>query len=408
MYLHTSHDPRQPHATEEDYLISYPGFESAFGLPLEVPSRGGKEWAVCPELDQRLDRKTGSLELARMITRAIGALDAACRPHVIIVFIPSRWEKWTGFETEDEAFDLHDFIKAYCVQRGIATQLLRQETLVDRYQCRVWWWLSVALYAKAMRTPWVLDSLDPNTAFVGLGFTVDTKARKGQHIVLGCSHLYNAQGEGLQFRLSKIEKATIGRKGNPFMSHEDARRVGETIRDLFYATHMKLPHRVVIHRLTPFRRDEREGLQEGLSGVAEVDMLEINIDPSLRYVASVPKPRGRFDEDNFPVRRGTAVLLDDYTALLWVHGVTDSVRPGRRYYKGKRRIPAPLVVRRYAGNSDLSTVAREILGLSKMDWNSADMYSRLPATIHSSRQIARVGTLLQRFDPVSYDYRLFF
>jgi len=407
-YLHTSHSSHQPEPTEVDYLISYPGFESAFGLPLELPSRGSKKWIVCPEPDRGLDRRKGSLELARLITQAIEALNAACRPHVTVVFVPSRWDSWTGFESTDEAFDLHDFIKAYCVQKGIATQLLRQETLTDHYQCRVWWWLAVALYAKAMRTPWVLDALDPETAFVGLGFTVDTKAGRGEHIVLGCSHLYNAQGEGLQFRLSKIENPTIGRRGNPFMSHEDARRVGETIRELFYATHMRLPHRVVIHKLTPFRKDEREGLQEGLSGVAEVDMLEINVDSALRYVASVPKPGGGFDEDNFPVRRGTTVLLDDYTALLWVHGATDSVKRGRRYYKGKRRIPAPSIVRRYAGKTDLGTVAREILGLSKMDWNSADMYSRLPVTIYSSRQIARIGALLQRFGPVSYDYRLFF
>jgi argonaute-like protein implicated in RNA metabolism and viral defense len=257
-----------------------------------------------------------------------------------------------------------------------------------------------------MRTPWLLDSLDPDTAFVGLGFSIGRKTKEGKHVVLGCSHLYNAKGEGLQFRLSKIENPVIVRD-DPFMSHEDARRVGETVRELFYESRMKLPGRVVIHKQTPFRKDEREGLQEGLSGVSEIDMLEINEDSALRYVASVPKPGGGFDEDNFPVRRGTAVKLDNYTALLWVHGVTDAVMPGLRYYKGKRRIPGPLILRRHSGRSDFSVIAREVLGLSKMDWNSADLYARLPATVHSSRHIAKIGSLLQRFGPVSYDYRLF-
>ena len=84
---------------------------------------------------------------------------------------------------------------------------------------------------------------------------------------------------------------------------------------------MRLPRRIVIHKRTAFTRDEREGLIQGLSGVDEVDMVEITIDEHLRYVSSVPNKDGGFDKDNFPVRRGTAVVLDEYTALLWCHGV---------------------------------------------------------------------------------------
>jgi len=405
-YLHKSQSRHQPHKTEQDYLLDYLGFDKVFGLSLELPRPGDAGWVTCPELNENLDRKVGALELSHILTKAISALDATYKPHVILVFIPTRWKNWTIFESEDEVFDVHDFVKAYSVQRGIATQFLEQETLEDEYQCRIWWWLSVALYTKAMRTPWVLDSLDPNTAFVGLGFSIARKANKGKHIVLGCSHLYNSQGEGLQFRLSKIEDPIII-KDNPFMSRDDARRVGETIRHLFYESRMKLPTRVVIHKLTPFRKDEREGLQEGLSGVSEVDMLEINIDSSLRYVSSIARQGGGFDEDNYPIRRGTILKLDSYTALLWVHGVTDAVKPGLRYYQGKRRIPAPVILRRHSGRSSLNTVANEILGLSKMDWNSADLYSKLPATIYSSKKIARIGIFLQRFGPISYDYRLF-
>lgn len=405
-YLHKCEVRHQPHKTEQDYLLDYPGFNSAFGLPISIPGLGTDGWAICPEMDGNLSERDGCLELARRLTQAVSALDATRKPNVILIFVPTRWQKWRRFTTDDEQFDLHDFVKAYCVQRGIATQFLEQDTLENQYQCRVWWWLSLALYAKAMRTPWVLDGLDADTAFVGLGFSIDRKAEVGQHIVLGCSHLYNAHGEGLQYRLSKIENPVIVR-GNPFMSRDDARHVGETIRQLFFDAHSELPRRVVIHKLTPFRRDEREGLQEGLSGVKELDMLEINGENALRYVASVAKAGGGFDEDNFPVRRGTVVQLDEHAALLWVHGVTDAVKPSWKYYQGKRRIPAPVVIRRHAGKSDLSLVAREILGLSKMDWNSADMYSKLPATVYSSKQIARIGNLLRGFGPMSYDYRLF-
>lgn len=52
-------------------------------------------------------------------------------------------------------------------------------------------------------------------------------------------------------------------------------------------------------------------------------------------------------------------------------------------------------------------IATEILGLTKMNWNSFDLYSKLPATIQTSNEIARIGWLLNRFEGKTYDYRNF-
>jgi hypothetical protein len=65
-----------------------------------------------------------------------------------------------------------------------------------------------------------------------------------------------------------------------------------------------------------------EDLAEGLSGVKAIDMLEIQLDNALRYVASIPQSDGSFANDGYPVRRGTAMKLDDFSALVWVHGAT--------------------------------------------------------------------------------------
>jgi hypothetical protein len=182
--------------------------------------------------------------------------------------------------------------------------------------------------------------------------------------------------------------------------------LGETIRTLFWESHLRLPSRVVIHKLTPFRDDEQQGLRSGLEGVHYLELVEINFESCLRYVSSQPV-NGKFIEGRFPVRRGTTVQLTDHEALLWVHGSTEAARENWTYFQGKRRIPGPVILRRYAGTSDLATLASEILGLSKMDWNSGDLYSKLPATIQSSKRIANIGSLLDRFGNSSYDYRLF-
>jgi len=396
------HNPQ--HGAKEEYLVPYTGFENVYRVPIEFPSRGDPLWYTIPEIDSQLDQRAGALEMSRRIREGVSSLAALGRS-IFLIFTPDRWQRWRGFKNDDEAFDVHDFVKAYCVQRGIATQFLDQDTLGYQDKCRVWWWLSVALYAKAMRTPWVLDALDPNTAFVGLGYSVDQGADKGKHIVLGCSHVYNAQGQGLQFRLSRIENPVIS-GGNPFMSFQDARRLGETIRTLFWESHLRLPSRVVMHKQTPFRSDEQQGLRAGLEGVHDLELIEINFESSLRYINSQPTKDG-FIEARYPVRRGTAVKLTDHEALLWVHGSTEAAQTNWTYYQGKRRIPGPVVLRRYAGTSDLATLVSEILGLSKMDWNSGDLYAKLPATVQSSKRIARIGSLLDRFSNLSYDYRLF-
>jgi hypothetical protein len=178
-----------------------------------------------------------------------------------------------------------------------------------------------------MRTPWVLASLDENSAFVGLGISIDRKVEKGNHVVLGCSHLYNSQGQGLQFRLSKIEDPVFRQK-NAFMSYDDARRVGETIRQLFWESRFRLPDRVVVHKLTPFLGDEKKGLQAGLSGVREVDLLEINVDNALRYLSSVPQKDRTLKEDGFPVRRGTLMKLGSNSALVGFMAFRERLIPG--------------------------------------------------------------------------------
>ena len=403
-YLQGIHQRHTPSATERDYLLNYPGFQTAYGIPAEVPQPDSAGWLTCPEPSTH-DSVQGSIEASRLIDRGIETLQASYAPDVVLIYVPDRWDPFRGYVTESESFDLHNFVKAFCVQRGAATQFLNEDTLTDTMQCRVWWWLSLALYVKGMRTPWLLDNLADDAAFVGLAFSIDRSAPRGDHIVLGCSHIYSARGEGLRYRLSKIENP-IMRGGKPFMSEDDARRVGETIRQLFFDAHMKLPERVVLHKQTGFTREEREGLRDGLNGVKLLDMLEIQFDHALRYVASVQRD-GTIDEDNFPVRRGTVMKIDDYTALLWVHGSTTALSPRLRYFQGKRRIPGPLIVRRHAGRTPLEELSGEILGLSKMNWNTFDFYTKLPATLRSSSEIAKIGSLLQRFDAASYDYRLF-
>ena len=101
-------------------------------------------------------------------------------------------------------------------------------------------------------------------------------------------------------------------------------------------------------------------------------------------------------------------LIDGETFFLWLHGRVERINErGLSYYQGKTRIPAPVRVRRYGGSSSMEQIARDLLGLSKMDWNSFDLYDQVPAHLSTPGRIARIGRLLRRFESRCFDYRLF-
>lgn len=391
--------------SKKEYLLDYPGFDRAFGISLNLPGPHNSAWAPCSEPDARLGPERVGPELGRRILASIDALRSLANPNVVLVFVPTSWAPWEELDTEDQRFNLHDFVKAGCVQRGIGTQFLRERTLEKDHQGEISWWLAFQCYVKAMRTPWLLADMDPDLAFIGLGFSLNPAAGRGRQVLMGCSHVYNSEGLGLSYKLGKLE-TSIMRRGNSFLSREDARRMAENAVQLFCESGRRMPDRVVVHKNGPIADDERRGLLEGLGDMASVDMLEITVDPALRYVASWIRGN-EMKGDGFPVRRGTAVALDGQRALAWVHGTVDAVEGKRRYYQGRSRIPAPLMLRRRHGSSSLPVLAEQILGLSKMDWNSLDLYTKVPTTLRSSNEIAKIGGLLDRLGGNSYDYRLF-
>ena len=161
----------------------------------------------------------------------------------------------------------------------------------------------------------------------------------------------------------------------------------------------------MIHKRTPFLKSEIEGFTQALKDVNELEMLTVEFENAWRFIAY---DKWKKCAHHFPVKRGTLLIAGPNQCLLWVHGaVRGIIENNKTYYQGKSRIPGPLKITRFVGHSRIERIGNEILGLSKMNWNSCDLYSPLPATLESSSAIARVGQLLSRFGPETYDYRLF-
>ncbi len=401
------------HPTENinpDYLIDYPGFSTAFNLPINIPTfENNENWL---DIDFRgnneLKNHENAVKLARLITSKIEQIANTHSQSTIVIFIPNEWQPFESYIHEGESFDLHDYIKAFSAAIGISTQLIREETLDDKLKCQIYWWLSLSFYVKSLRTPWILNSQEKNTAYAGIGYSI-SRIKDKSEIVIGCSHIYDSNGQGLKYRLSKIDNYFLDRQNNPYLSFKDAFQFGVSIRELFYQSLDKLPERVVIHKRTRFTEDEINGIKASLNkaGIKKIDLIEINYESDARFVA-MSVYQNNLQVDKFPISRGTCIVTNKYTALLWTHGIVPSVRqPNFKFYLGGRSIPAPIKIIKHYGESNINTIATEILGLTKMNWNSLDLYSKLPSTIDSSNQIARIGKLLSRFEGKTYDYRLF-
>lgn len=395
---------RSPAKNNTDFLVSFPGFYEAFKMGLDLPIVSSNQWQSVVSVSAT-DSYAAALEFGKAIMQKIDQLSAQS-VDVILIYIPKEFEHLSAYSDGSHKFDLHDYIKAYAAQRQIATQFVRKKTIDSELHCQIMWALSLALYVKSGRIPWTISGVQPNTAFAGIGYSV-MHGESRNNVVVGCSHIYSSDGQGMKYRLSKIHDVRFDRKDNPYLSEEEAYRLGLTIKDLFHSSFSEIPKRVVIHKRTPFRKDEIKGLVESLSsaGVQSIDLIEISYEDDLKCFAL----NYNYTEiDGYPVRRGMCFPIKEDTMYLYTHGIAPSVRDiKRKYFQGGKSIPLPLKIVKHYGSSSMAQIAIEILGLSKMNWNSFNLYSKLPCTIESSNEIARIGWLLSQYEGSLYDYRYF-
>lgn len=388
---------------DSDYIHDYTGFSNIYNCRLDIPETNSERWLPIS------DNPSSVVELVRAICYGAKNLAEQTPGIVITIFIPGSWSHYRQFNHNHETLDLHNYIKAYAAHHNFTTQIIEEKTLQDKMACEISWWLSLALFVKALRTPWTLADLNPDTAYAGIGYSIKKKPDGKTEVVLGCSHIYNAQGQGLRYKLSKVEHPQFDKKRNPYLNFEEAYKFGMDILNLFQCAMEKLPKRVVIHKRTPYKKDEIEGITHALkqAGISEIDLITITHEQNHRFISQWVNKNNEMVIDGYPIDRGTCIKLSNRNALLWTHGVVPSIKANRKYYQGGRCIPSPLKITKYYGKGDLKTIAKEIIGFTKMNWNSFNLYTKLPATIDTSNTLAQIGNLLKQYKGITYDYRYF-
>ena len=94
-----------------------------------------------------------------------------------------------------------------------------------------------------------------------------------------------------------------------------------------------------------------------------------------------------FRNGDWCVQRGTMWIHDQQTAYLWASGF----KPDLLTYDGWE-VPAPIQVNIQYGDADIVQVAKDILALTKLNYNACKVGDALPVTVAFSDKVGEILT----------------
>lgn len=276
--------------------------------------------------------------------------------------------------------DLRSLIKAACMDCKIPIQILRPNT-TEPYNSEqpkreddatTFWNLIVAIFYKSNHIPWRVKNLMKDTCYIGISFFRD----KGNisNVKTALAQVFSLDSEGFVF---KGGEASMDENRTLHISKEKAARLIQQAIEVYKRNNdEQSPRRVVVHKTSRFNDDEKAGFINGVEGTHKVDLVAFGT-RNIKLMRWGQQP---------PIR-GTMVRLPDDSILLYTFGYI----PYLDVYPGPR-VPSPLEILEYHGQTSIDTICTETLALTKLNWNNAKFCSKAPITIAFAR---RVGDILR-------------
>ncbi len=280
--------------------------------------------------------------------------------------------------------DLRRGFKALAMTFLKPTQILRETTTGSvisssrelDHPSRIAWNLFTGMYFKVDSLPWGPTNLAPATCFIGISFFRPL----GSASTLRASvvQAFDENGEGLVLRGHDFQWNETDR--SPHISAEMANSLIQMVLSRYQEERKQLPRRVVLHKSSRFEAPERVGFEAALSSVAEHDLVALSPISEVRLARA----------GQYPPLRGTSFTIG-LDSFLYTSGYLSTVGA---YPHG--HVPSPLQITDHVGDTPRSQLLRELLVLTKMNWNSANFSGLLPITLRFSRV---VGDILREVPP---------
>jgi len=286
-------------------------------------------------------------------------------------------------------------LKAKAMQSNTPIQIIREYILHDNKKSQdaatKAWNLCTALYYKGLQTiPWKLevDENRPKVCYVGIGFY---RSRDRQTIQTSLAQIFNENGKGVILR------------GTPVMEDKDDKKPHLTFEQSYFLlidalTKYKfatggMPGRLVLHKTSKYYLDELDGFEQAMKelGIEDYDIATIS-ETDLRF----------FRNGLYPPVRGSLFSLSEEKHVLYTRGSVHQYQTYPGMY-----IPAPLEIRIEKRSSSIKTVCREILGLTKMNWNNTQFDNKYPITIGCARRVGEIMKYLGERDHPKESYAFY-
>ena len=295
-----------------------------------------------------------------------------------IIITDRRFKKELTQEQIKGDFDFHSIIKLFGMKHNIPTQFIKPKTLdvyrkigVQDLATRAWN-LSVAMYYKSKGYPWKIAKLDPFTCYAGISFYREVDKDKHSmrasvaHLFLHTGECIVLTGEPFEWDDPSVE---------PILTTEQTIILKKKIIKGYEEIHGELPKRLVIYKKTDFTEDEIIGFKENEDkSINEIDLLTVKYS-NIKW----------FREGDYPPPRGTVIKCPNNEFLLFTLGFIQDMNT-----YPQAGIPSPLRIIAYNLDSDERKMCREILSLSKLNWNNINYCELFPGPIAVSGIIGKI------------------
>jgi hypothetical protein len=284
------------------------------------------------------------------------------------------------FEREDSLeTNFRRALKAATMHLGKPIQLLRDLSLesnpkTQQDDATKAWNFCTALYYKANQTvPWRMtaNANRPPTCFVGIGFY---RSRDRKLLQTSLAQIFDELGNGVILRGTPIEPDKVDRI--PHLTDSQAGDILSRALSEYKLAMGTVPARVVIHKTSNYGNGELAGFQRA------IDECKVQ---SADYVTVMESGLRLMREGIYPPYRGMALGLDSNAVLLYTRGSVEyySTYPGRY-------VPQPLEVRIVRSDESPLHICREIIGLTKLNWNNTQFDGKYPITIECARKVGAI------------------
>jgi hypothetical protein len=292
----------------------------------------------------------------------------------------------------DDVPDFHRQVKAeYLVLSP--TQILRETTLAPHefknsagYPIRktqdpatVAWNLATGMYYKTQpKPPWKLAGVRPGVCYIGLVYK-NIPNDPNDHACCA-AQMFLSEGDGVVFR-----GANGPWKTGDYDYHLDpgaARDLIDKVLETYREQHKCDPNELFIHGQTYFNDDEWKAFEAAAPRTTNVVGVRIKMTGGETKL---------FRDGDYPVLRGTAMMLDERNAYLWTNGYV----PQLDTYIGPET-PNPLFItalKSKLGMPPMPRILEDIMGLTKINYNSCNYNDGLPVTVRFAQMVGEVLTM---------------